>query len=197
MFGWSTGKSQSLYLLLDHLSDGKEAERSGRRRELQDGHAPSLLALASCILFYTVLSSALRRSVDGSSVAAGGSSVALSGKVGVVVEAEEENAKCCRGLEHLELWGQLLNGELITGLIRRESAAKLAKPCALAPMGPVCAIHGCSVAIGNVAERNLGSVVIETTRGLSDQLRLRDMGLKEHPRENVEGLLCFGTNVQE
>ncbi|KAG0454112.1 hypothetical protein HPP92_025416 [Vanilla planifolia] len=29
MFGWSTGKSQSLYLLLDHLSDGKEAERSG------------------------------------------------------------------------------------------------------------------------------------------------------------------------
>ncbi|KAG0453047.1 hypothetical protein HPP92_025711 [Vanilla planifolia] len=116
---------------------------------------PLLLALASCILFYTVLSSALRRSVDGSSVAAGGSSVALSGKVGVVVESEEENAKCCRGLEHLELWG---------------SAVKWGTD------------H---------------SVVIETTRGLSDQLRLRDMGLKEHPRENVEGLLCFGTNVQE
>ncbi|KAK8945834.1 hypothetical protein KSP40_PGU003165 [Platanthera guangdongensis] len=67
---------------------------------------PILLSVISCILVYTVSSWALRRPTTTSSELSVGSSMLLTREEESMDVGEgEETGQCCRGLEHLELWG--------------------------------------------------------------------------------------------
>ncbi|KAI0500291.1 hypothetical protein KFK09_018503 [Dendrobium nobile] len=75
---------------------------SGSRRSVL---IPVLLSVTSCILVYTVSSWVMRHPMDTTS-SDGGSSAILARLERVDAEVEgEDMGECCRGLEHLELWG--------------------------------------------------------------------------------------------